>query len=298
VKQLGNHKIELILVDDGSTDDSVDIIKQFPFEIKFLHQKNQGPAAARNKGIQKATGKYLAFLDADDYWLPGFLENTVSFLEDNLDAIAVSVGQEHHLHNGNMNISPSLLNENNELRSIVLDDFFGFWAVHNHVCTGSVLMRTAFVKQTGGQRPELRITEDLEFWAFLATFGDWGFIPEVLFVSDGGAVTKSQGWWRKNFKRWSSAPSMKEWEKRILAKKPELKMDFGYRKASGRIAKNLSYSAMLSNRFELSRSIIQDRKHDFPSDKLSKILMGASKKKLIFFLIGNLLILRERFRII
>jgi hypothetical protein len=108
-------------------------------------------------------------------------------------------------------------------------------------------MRTDIVKQTGGQRPELRITEDLEFWVYLATFGKWGFIPKVLFVSDGGAVTKQQGWWVKNQKRWASAPTVEDWESRIIERVPEDRM-CSFRRARGRIAKNLAYAMILSQR--------------------------------------------------
>ena len=61
--------IEVIVVDDGSTDKSSEIIKSFP-EVQYLFQNNAGTAAARNHGINVSRGEYLAFLDADDLWLP------------------------------------------------------------------------------------------------------------------------------------------------------------------------------------------------------------------------------------
>lgn len=72
--QNGIYKTEVILIDDGSTDNSVEIIKnrREQSQIILLQQKNAGPAVARNKGLAIASGKYAAFLDADDYWLPDF----------------------------------------------------------------------------------------------------------------------------------------------------------------------------------------------------------------------------------
>ena len=64
--------LEIICVDDGSTDESASIIQQYAREdnrIVLLRQENQGPGAARNRGIREAKGKYVAFLDADDFYI-------------------------------------------------------------------------------------------------------------------------------------------------------------------------------------------------------------------------------------
>lgn len=66
---------ELIVVDDGSTDNTHEIVSDFASpKIKYLYQKNQGPPTARNAGIRASAGRYIAFLDADDLWLPAKLE--------------------------------------------------------------------------------------------------------------------------------------------------------------------------------------------------------------------------------
>lgn len=217
--QAGDVRTEVIVVDDGSTDNSIEVAINYPKSIKLLKQENHGPAAARNRGIEAATGKYLAFLDVDDYWLPDFLKETVRFLVDNPEVIAVSTGQLHKIPGKPDTITPAILKTDPEKyrQPVVLPDFFSFWAEHNHVCTGSVLMRTDIVKKTGGQRPELRVNEDIEFWAYLATYGPWGFIPKVLFVSDGGVIVKSQGW-KKYKNRLSKIPDFEQWFSRIDGK--------------------------------------------------------------------------------
>lgn len=204
--------IEVIVVDDGSTDRTVEVVEGFKdSRICVISQKNQGPAAARNAGIERAKGQYLAFLDADDYWEPGFLEHTVGFLDNHPEAIAVSVGQVHKVLGKPPAVVPRFLQDAASSRkSEVLESFFAFWAEHNHVCTGSVLMRTDIVRQSGGQRTELRICEDLEFWAYLATFGKWGFIPELLFVSGGGVIVQTQGY-EKYRLRLRQVPTYKQW---------------------------------------------------------------------------------------
>ena len=296
--QKGYFNLEVIVIDDGSTDNSVVLVKQYPKQIILFQQPNQGPAAARNKGIEAASGKYLAFLDADDYWEPTFLLETSVFLEKHPEAIAVSVGQIHKIPGKPDAIAPKILQTEPEKfnEPLILDDFYSFWATHNHVCTGSVLMKTAIVKQTGGQRTELRITEDLEFWAYLATFGQWGFIPKILFVSDGGIVTRKIGWFEKNKKRWASAPSVEHWEKRIVEHLPT-PLPIGFQQKQGQIAKNLAYSMLLSGRKNQARKTIKKFWQFFPSDKLSKLLIHTSKNKIIWLIVSYMLICRERIRI-
>jgi len=72
---------ELIVVDDGSTDDTVALIEGCDPRLKLIRQKNQGTAGARNTGLRAAAGSYIAFLDSDDEWLPHHLELCVGFLE-------------------------------------------------------------------------------------------------------------------------------------------------------------------------------------------------------------------------
>lgn len=291
--QIGTYDLEVIIIDDGSTDNSLDFLVSYSQPLIILKQNNQGPAAARNNGIEKATGKYLAFLDTDDYWEPSFLKETVTFLENN-EAVAVSVGQTHKITGKEDRIMPQLLNENPKINDegIVLENFYEFWAKYNHVCTGSVLMQTTIVKQTGGQIPELRITEDLEFWAYLATFGSWGFIPKVLFTSDGGEVTKEIGWFEKNKKRWASAPTVEQWESRIMNRIPKDLID-SFNTAKGKIAKNLAYAMLMSNRMELARQTVKKYKKWFPEDKIAKLMRVGAKSRIVWLLLSRVLIYRE-----
>ena len=74
--------LEVIVVDDGSTDDTQEIVAGFGEQIRVVqHEKNSGLSAARNTGIQLSRGEYVAFLDADDIWLPEKLEKQIPLFE-------------------------------------------------------------------------------------------------------------------------------------------------------------------------------------------------------------------------
>lgn len=216
--QHGEYQIEVICIDDGSTDNSVEIIRQRKEpSIRLLTQPNSGPACARNKGIAAAEGRYIAFLDADGYWKQGFIEKTLGFLQVHEECIAVSVGQKHITMNGK-SIKPDCIADYN--KPIVIDDFNSFWNKYNHICTGSITIRAEIARATGGQRKELRICEDLEFWVLLSTYGKMGFIPEILFVSDGNRITKHYGY-KKYALRFKNIQTFDSWQRRITAKMSE-----------------------------------------------------------------------------
>jgi glycosyltransferase involved in cell wall biosynthesis len=74
--------LEIIVVDDGSPDDSLKLVRQFDDpRIRIIEQENRGLAGARNTGIRHAVGEYIAFLDSDDVWLPEKLAKHVKHLE-------------------------------------------------------------------------------------------------------------------------------------------------------------------------------------------------------------------------
>lgn len=77
--------LEVIVVDDGSTDGTADLARNLGPGIRCLHQPNAGPAAARNQGLGASTGDWITFLDADDLWPPGRLDRQQAFLDTHPD---------------------------------------------------------------------------------------------------------------------------------------------------------------------------------------------------------------------
>ena len=79
VLQQDYRPMEILVVDDGSTDDTVKVLSEYGDRIRLLFQANGGPAAARNRAVREARGEYLAFVDGDDLWLPGHTRALVSY---------------------------------------------------------------------------------------------------------------------------------------------------------------------------------------------------------------------------
>lgn len=90
---------ELIVVDDGSTDDTEALVKKYEKSVKFIQQPNLGVSAARNKGISVSSGTLIAFLDSDDYWYPEKLTAQVEFFNQNPDALICQT-EEIWIRNG------------------------------------------------------------------------------------------------------------------------------------------------------------------------------------------------------
>jgi len=78
---------ELIVVDDGSTDDTQDILEEYGDAVRTIHQGNGGVSAARNRGIASAEGTYIAFLDSDDLWMPEKLRTQLEFFQSHPKAL-------------------------------------------------------------------------------------------------------------------------------------------------------------------------------------------------------------------
>ncbi len=78
---------ELIVVDDGSTDNTHDILNSYQNNFLILRQNNKGVSSARNRGLAAASGHFVAFLDSDDIWLPQKLSQQVDFFHSNPDAL-------------------------------------------------------------------------------------------------------------------------------------------------------------------------------------------------------------------
>lgn len=295
--QTTQYSYEVILVDDGSTDNSVDVIKaRLEKNIVLRQQSNAGPAAARNKGIELAQGRYVTFIDADDYWEDGYIEESVTFLDVYPECVAVTVGCKNISSlGGRVSYNPTWLSDGLCKESYVIGDFFTEWARNCFVGTCSTTIRREVALQSGGMRTDLRVSEDYEYWNYLSTFGKWGLIPKALYISDGGDVTWSQGWLNKMKRRWANAPALSVWERRIVATF-DMNVPEAYKMVQGRVSRNLTYCQLLDGRLQLSRSEALKYGKYFVKDPIGKLMNAAKYSFLTWWMLAEFLQCRERNR--
>jgi len=178
---------EIIVVDDGSSDNTLAVVKGLSGNIRYHKQDNRGPAAARNQGIKMASGDWIAFLDADDQWTPDKLKKQLATLSryPELHLIAgdmAEIDQDNHL------LTPSVLDKHQLLAVYLLEQ--GRPITHalskllhkNFIPTGTVLVRRETLLAVGLFNESIRYGEDLELWAKIAANYPMSCLPEILML--------------------------------------------------------------------------------------------------------------------
>ncbi len=159
---------ELIIVDDGSTDGTAALVKKYAAQdtrIAYFYQTNQRMASARNAGIKQARGKYIAFLDADNLFLPKKLEVQVAHLEANL-GVGVSCAKILHFYGR----EPNVLYENKN-ESPLAEDQFRDLLHRNSINVLSVLIRKECFEKYGAFKENWRACDEQYVWINLAANG-------------------------------------------------------------------------------------------------------------------------------
>lgn len=158
---------EVILVNDGSSDTAEleQVLQRYPSKLNYIKQENQGAAVARNTGLRAANGELVAFLDADDRWLPAFLEKQIDLLKstgaDVVFADAMLFGDSHLDGRTFMQLNP-LTGE------VTAENLLALKAT---VLTSTVLARKAVIFDVGLFDVSLRRGQDFDLWLRLAKAG-------------------------------------------------------------------------------------------------------------------------------
>lgn len=165
---------EVIVVDDGSTDGSIDALRQFGDKIQIICQKNQGVSVARNVGAYYSSGSLLCFCDSDDVWLSRKLEQQVNIITQNPIASAVYTDYEPF---GSVKDVVDSINSGRARQALCGAN--KLW-LENPIIISSVLLRRAAFIRSGGFRAGLFYPADWMLWTALEVLGPILYIDEVL----------------------------------------------------------------------------------------------------------------------
>lgn len=167
---------EIIIVDDGSTDQSVDVIRSFGGKVKLIQQSNQGPGAARNAGLNIATGELIQFQDSDDLFSLNKLEVQAVLLKDTNADIAFSPWAKLKIENNQVELENHVLQQKMPPPNLSL----ACWSLRGwSTVFQSLLFRKSFLDKVGLYRTEFKMGEDAELFFRALTAS-----PRVAFSSD------------------------------------------------------------------------------------------------------------------
>jgi glycosyltransferase involved in cell wall biosynthesis len=169
---------ELIVVDDGSDDNTAAILTAYGSTITVLNQPNRGVSAARNRGIAAASGQLIAFLDSDDLWLPRKLSTQVEFFKNHPDTV-ISQTQERWIRNG-VRVNPR--QRHHKFSGMIFEHSLALCLVS----PSAVMLKKSLFDEVGVFDEQLPACEDYDLWLRISCRYPVHLIDAPLVIKRGG----------------------------------------------------------------------------------------------------------------
>ncbi|MEM9110972.1 MAG: glycosyltransferase family A protein [Planctomycetota bacterium] len=186
---------EVIVVDDGSSDGSLQAIADSGVDVKLLHSKRAGGAGARNIAVAEATGDYLAFLDADDYWLDHHLANAAELLSGTSDVGYTAL--DHYLYeDGTMREAKNPWPITEPTAGLTHKQYMGFWTIKlKYAMNPTVVSRERFLEVGGFDETQWR-RHDIEMWLRVIHGKTWAYNPcaDAVYRADTPGSISREKW--------------------------------------------------------------------------------------------------------
>ena len=207
-------EFELVIIDDGSTDRTPEILAQYEGRAKIIRQKNRGIAGARNAGLAYAAGEIIAFLDADDIWLPGYLAEQAAFLDLHPE-LGISFSDGWMIWTRQLPENISGLPSHYSLYPPPAGPDAAKISLQSPLVTSFTAFRRCFFEKAGFFSPELKIHEDAELFLRGLELGiKFGFLNKPLAVKRNleGRLSKD----RDEFFTASRVIQLRSWQRSKL----------------------------------------------------------------------------------
>lgn len=163
---------EIIVIDDGSTDNLLEILKPFQNKIKYYFQPNKGPSTARNKGIKIAKNEIIAFLDSDDYWHPRKLEKQIKLITYETGFVFCNKKNIYEQEPNRIEYKNYPKKYCSNPIKYLLTDFFA--------SPSTVIVKRSLLIKAGGFDESLLNCEDSDLWIRLAILTRFNIVEETL----------------------------------------------------------------------------------------------------------------------
>lgn len=217
--------VEILVVDDGSTDGTAKVAQTHNNLLRYIYQKNAGVSAARNCGIQKASGEFMAFLDADDEWLPHYLESAMEVFQRYPFLKWFAAAYEER----SLEMRVVKREVTSKIEHLIgargyLDDYFAASALGKVFWTGTFIIRKSVFDQVGLFDTNMQAGEDLDMWFRIALC-----YPEIGYSTRVGAV-----YWRR-------------YDSLSIKFQPDLRKSLSYYERHARMA--AEYSSIAAERY-------------------------------------------------
>jgi len=176
---------EIIVVDDGSTDDTADVIKSYGLKVRYIYQANLGLAGARNTGIMAARCEWIAFLDGDDEWLPGNLKLQVGVLRRSPELVW-SAGNFHRCLCNENRRAPHLHPQKAAkllAQKDYFEDYFNAFMADAVPNSDTVIIKRQILHEAGPFRSDMPFAADIDMWFRIAMrWPKVGYVPQPIAV--------------------------------------------------------------------------------------------------------------------
>jgi glycosyltransferase involved in cell wall biosynthesis len=175
-----NKDFELIVVDDGSTDETELLLAPLidSGSIKYFKRENRGVSTARNFGVEKSSGEWVSFLDSDDEWLHNKLQEQLDFLKNN-SGLCIVYGQEIWLRNG------TRVNQR-AVHQKFGGQIFDKCVQQCFIAPSSVMIKANVFHEMGGFDQEFVVCEDYDLWLKISSLYEVGYISNPIIIKHGG----------------------------------------------------------------------------------------------------------------